>query len=310
MIGTLLASGSDPLSHVVQHGPSWGVLRDGMIGQGLWSFPVLTNHVFMQVVAALLVVWLIPRAIGARAGWDEIGRLVPRGWFGHSIEVICSSLRTHIFQPNLGKYTDTFAPYLWSLFFYILFCNVLGLIPLSDWFSWIPGHWVGGTATGNIFTTAALAGLTLILIVYNGLKYNGTAYVKHFFMGPAYIAWFIAILEMLGLLFKSIALCVRLFANMLAGHIVLAVFMSFIPQKFVGAGDVGITLAVIVGCILFNFLEILVAFLHAFIFTTLTAVFLGLAVNIHHDEHHEEHADDGHGHAAGGGAHPAAAAAH
>lgn len=276
----LLASG-DPISHVVQH-----TAIDLNPGGGLFSFPLLSNHVFMQVVAAFLLIVLIPLAVRMRAGRDGVGQLVPRG-FGNAIEAICVTLRSQIFQPNLGSYTDIFTPYLWSLFFFILACNILGMIPLADWFSWVPGHWVGGTATGNLFTTATLALFTLGLVVFNGLRYNGMDYVKHFFMGPPYLAWFIALLEIAGLGFKTMALCVRLFANMLAGHMILAVLLSFIPPKLDAFG-IGIAIPVILASVAFNFLEILVAFLHAFIFTTLTAVFLGQAVNIHH-EHHEEH---------------------
>lgn len=297
MIGLLLASGGDPLSHVIQQ-----TVSDLNPGGGLWSFPLFSNHIFMQIVAAVLLIALVPWAVRQRKSSDEVGRLVPKGFFGNAIESVCMMLRSQIFLPNLGKYTDTFSPYLWSLFFFILFCNLLGMIPLADWFAWVPGHWVGGTPTGNLYTTATLAVATLILVVYNGLRYHGMDYVKHFFMGPPGINIFIAVLEIAGLLFKTMALCVRLFANMLAGHIVLAVFLSFIPATIKGAGDVGITLAVVVGCILFNFLEILVAFLHAFIFTTLTAVFIGQAVNIHHDDHHDE--EHGEAHA------PAAAHAH
>ncbi|MBI5866036.1 MAG: F0F1 ATP synthase subunit A [Planctomycetes bacterium] len=260
MLGLLLGSGADPLDHVIQH-----TTLDLNPGGGLWSFPVLSNHIVMQVLAALLLIIVIPIAVRQRAGKDEVGRLVPRG-FGNAIEGICVALRNQIFQPNLGKYTDLFSPYLWSVFFFILVSNALGLIPLGDWFSFVPGHLVGGTSTGNIYVTGTLAVATLLMVVINGLRFHGGAYVAHFFMGPPYLAWFIAILEIAGLGFKTMALCVRLCANMLAGHMILAVL----------------------GCIAFNFLEILVAFLHAFIFTTLTAVFIGQAVNIHHD-HHEEH---------------------
>lgn len=298
---TLLAAG-DPLDHVIQH-----TAFDLNPGGGFWSFPLISNHILMQVLAAAIILYVVPRAVRQRAGSDEVGRLVPRGW-GNAIEAICLTLRGQIFEPNLGKYTDIFAPYLWSLFFFILTSNILGMIPLADWTAPLTQgtflyHQIGGTSTGNIFVTGTLAAATLILVVYNGLRYHGSAYVAHFFMGPWWLSWFIAILEVAGLGFKAMALCVRLCANMLAGHMILAVLMSFVPAAFTTLpliGAAGVTVGVIVGCILFNFLEILVAFLHAFIFTTLTAVFLGQAVNIHHDEHHDE---DAHGHAHAAGAH-------
>ena len=289
MLNTLLAAG-DPLHHVVQHTPKWA-----QIGEGFFAFPLISNHVLMQLLGAALLVLVIPRAVAARRGGDEVNRLVPRG-VGNAIEAICVGLRENIFRPNLRKYTDTFTPYLWTLFFFILVQNALGMIPLSDWFSWQKDGLIGGTATGNIYVTGTLAIFTLILMVGAGLKYHGMAYVQHFFMGPPYIAWFIAILEVFGLLFKTLALCVRLFANMLAGHIIIAVLLGFIPAV-IGTmplwGVAGVTVAVILGCVAFNLLEIIIVVpLHAFIFTTLTAVFIGLAVNIHHDEHH----DEGHAH--------------
>ena len=101
MIGLLLAS-DNPLDHVVQH-TIVGLNTDG----GVWSFPLISNHIIMQVAAAVLVILVIPRAVKMRAGGDAIGRLVPRG-AGNAIEGLCEMLRTHIFRPNLGKYTDTF----------------------------------------------------------------------------------------------------------------------------------------------------------------------------------------------------------
>jgi F-type H+-transporting ATPase subunit a len=296
MTGLILAS-DNPLNHVVQHTlVSFG---DESSFFGLRYFPLISNHIIMQVVAAVLLVWLIPRAVQMRAGTDSIGKLVPRG-VGHAIEALCEALRKNIFRPNLGKYTDTFSPYLWSVFFFIFACNILGMIPLADWLYFIKhdNHPViGGTSTGNIFVTGTLAVCTLVMIVANGLRYHGLNYLKHFFMGPFYLNWFVAFLEMVGLLFKTMALAVRLFANMLAGHILLAVLLGFVGSTWMAYGAVSgslIGIAVIGASILVYFLEIVVALLHAFIFTALTAVFLGQAVNIHHGEpeHDEEH---GHG---------------
>lgn len=303
MFSLILAAGGNPLSHVTQKSdPSWTIHLPFLPDMPIFHITLMSNHIFMQIITALLLVIVVPWAVRRRAGTDEVGRLVPSG-FGNAIEALCLGLRTQIFEPNLGKYTNIFAPYLWSLFFFIFVSNALGLVPLAEWSSLIGGHdatkLIGGTSTGNLGVTATLAVATLLLVVYNGLRYHGMNYVAHFFMGPSYIAWFIAILEIAGLAFKTLALCMRLFANMLAGHIILAMLLSFIPASAKALGSTGasaITVAVIAGCVLFYFLEILVAFLHAFIFTTLTAVFLGQAVNIHHD-HDEEHGhEDAHGH--------------
>ena len=290
MTGVLLAS-SNPLTHVVQH----RLVSFDMPGP--WPvnhFTLLSNQIIMLLVAAILVVLILPRAVRQRAGSDPVGRFVPRG-FGNAVEFICDALRTHVARPALGKYTDQFIPYLWSAFFVILTCNILGLIPLADWTKFIPGHALGGTATGNIMVTAALAVSTLVMIVYNGLRTHGMGYIKHFFMGPKGLNAFIAVLEVIGLLAKTFALAMRLFANMVAGHILLAVLLSFVGMAFGGLGKTGgvlITIPVLLGSVAINFLELFVAFLQAFIFTFLSAIFIGQAVNIHHDEdeaHEEEH---------------------
>lgn len=295
-----LASGN-PLNHVVQH-------IQLKLGEGFFTFPIISNHVIMQMAAFALTLWVIPRAIRSRAGTDEIGRLVPTG-LGNAIELVCEFLRVNIARPVLGEHTDRFIPYIWSAFYFVLFSNLLGLIPLSDWTWFIGGgHILGGTSTGNIWVTAALASCTLVLIIYNGLRFHGMAYVSHFFLGPFPLNILIGVLEIVGLFMKPFALAVRLFANMLAGHVLLAVLLSFIEMAFhhlPWGGGLIITVVVIAASIAINFLELFVAFLQAFIFAFLSAVFIGQAVNIHHhDDHgHEEgHAgghDAAHGHAHG-----------
>jgi F-type H+-transporting ATPase subunit a len=185
-------------------------------------------------------------------------------------------------------------PYIWSAFFFILTCNVLGLIPLADWTKPIAPHVLGGTSTGNVMVTAALALATLGMIVVNGLRLHGLNYVKHFFMGPPGLNAFIAVLEVIGLIAKTFALTMRLFANMIAGHVLLAVLLGFIGMAWAAmgaAGGLAISIPVILGSVAINFLELFVAFLQAFIFTFLSAMFIGEAINIRHDHEHEpEHA--------------------
>lgn len=281
----LLASG-DPVSHVAQH-------MLVKFGDGIWTFPIFSNVILMQLLGAAILVYFLPRAVQMRAGTDAVGRLVPRG-FGTAIEQICIALRDAVFRPNLGKYSDRYTPFLWSLFFFILIANVLGLFPLSDWFGAINptlGHTIGGTSTANIYVTAALAAVAFVLIVGSGLYYNGLDYIKHFFIGPWWIWILTAPIEAVGVVFKCMALCIRLMANMVAGHILLAVLLSFVNDAggLASGMGFGIAIPVIAGSVMVYFLEILVAFLHAFIFTMLTAVFLGMAVNIHHDDDHAEH---------------------
>lgn len=285
MTGLLLAEGN-PLTHVVQH--RLVAIPTGLSAPFFDRFTLLSNHTVMQLVAAALVIWLVPRFVRQRAGQDPFGRLVPTR-FGNAIEGLCEALRTRVARPALGPYTDRFVPYIWSAFFFILACNLLGLVPLADWTPFARGA-LGGTSTGNIGVTAALALCTLGMIVVNGLRLHGLAYVRHFFMGPPVLNVFIAVLELIGLVAKTFALAMRLFANMVAGHVLLAVLLTFVGMAWNAlgaAGGVVIAVPVILGSVAINFLELFVAFLQAFIFTFLTAMFLGQAVNIHPAHEHE-----------------------
>ncbi len=299
MNDTLLAA-ADPMAHVYQ----WVYAKIAVGGSDNVFTPggevtLLSNHIIMQIIAVLLLVLLIPRFVKMRDSGDAISDMTPRG-LGNFFETLCAYLRDTVARPALGEHTDRFIPYIWSVFFYILFINLLGLLPLEPLtrgavHSIFPDahHGIGGSATGNIWVTGSLAGCTLIMIVYNGLRLNGMAYIKHFFQGPIFISPMIAVLEVIGLFAKCFALTVRLFANMVAGHVLLAVFMSFIAMSYVAAGAgtaMGIGIAVVVTSVAFNLLEIFVAFLQAYIFTFLTTLFIGQAVLIHH-----EHSDD-HGH--------------
>jgi F-type H+-transporting ATPase subunit a len=211
-------------------------------------------------------------------------------------------------RPALGPYTDKFIPYIWTVFFFVLTSNLLGLIPLVKLLKPVTWLYIGGTSTGNIYVTATLAICTLLMIVGNGLREHGLGYVKHFFMGPFPVNILIALLEVVGLFAKTLALTVRLFANMVAGHVLLVVLLSFIAMAAAGLGSIVtltlITPLVVVSSVAINLLELFVAFLQAFIFTFLTTLFIGQAVNIHH-EHAAEHGD-----APAAGQHAHASAAH
>lgn len=298
MTPALLAA--SPLEYVVQH--SWDFLH-GTIGEGIFGFTWLSNVTTMQVLTLVLLAVFIPRFVRPRNTSSDIERLTPHGW-GNLIEFLCFALRKYVAEPSLGKYTDRFVPYLWSAFFFVLTCNLLGLLPLVKVFKPVAGFYVGGTSTGNIWVTGTLAVCTLGMIVVNGLRLHGLGYVKHFFMGPFPISLLIAVLEVIGLVAKTFALTVRLFANMVAGHVLLVVLLGFIAMAETGVGALVTLLfispVVVLGSVAINFLELFVAFLQAFIFTFLSAVFIGQAVNIHHhDEHEHEHAADhelAHGH--------------
>jgi F-type H+-transporting ATPase subunit a len=250
----------------------------------------------MMIAAFIVLLLVMPRAARVPQGGDEVTRYTPRG-FSNAIEAVCTFLREFVARPNLGSHTDRFIPYIWSVFFFILTVNILGLLllepitkPIMELFG--ATHGIYGTATGNFFTTLCLAICTLGMIIVNGLRLNGMDYVKHFFMGPPGINVLVAACEVIGLAAKTFALAVRLFANMMAGHILLAVLLSFIFMA--GANGwvtgIGVAIPVVIGSVAINMLELFVAFLQAFIFTYLSCVFIGQAVNIHHDDHDEDHA--------------------
>lgn len=297
MNDALLAT-SGPLDHVYQWvyqrlpvGTSDSLLTpDGKI-------TLVSNHIIMQIIAALLLILLIPRFARMRDTGDMVADLTPRG-FGNFIESICGYFRETVVRPALHEHTDRFIPYIWTAFFYILFVNLLGLLPLEPLTRGVvrsvyphAHHGFGGSATGNIWVTGTLAGCTLCMVVVNGFRYNGLKYIKHFFQGPIFIAPLIAVLEVVGVVAKCFALTVRLFANMVAGHVLLAVLLSFISLSYVALGPgaaTGIGIVVVLVSVAFNLLEIFVAFLQAFIFTFLTTLFIGQAVVIHAN-HEEEH---------------------
>ncbi|MHC5010235.1 MAG: F0F1 ATP synthase subunit A [Planctomycetota bacterium] len=258
---------ADALDHVLPH-ELWKV--------GEYSF---TNHVLMLIVSAVLLVIFLP--IAARAP-----SVVPTG-FRNFLEAILQFIREEVARPVLGQNTDKFIPYIWTFFFLILTANLLGMIPLGSFAAPIDAHLshIGGTATGNLSITAGLAICAFFLIHIAGIREQGfTHYCKNFV--PS-VPWPLLILfiplEILGAFVKPFALAMRLFANMLAGHIVLAVILGFAATGLhMGGGGYGITLVSVVGGVALSLLEVFVAFLQAYIFTFLTTLFIGMAV---HPEH-------------------------
>jgi F-type H+-transporting ATPase subunit a len=281
-------SESNPLEHVVQH-PLVSAPADlgPLTPEGVVT--LLSDHIVMLILAGLLLVALVPWLVRRRRRRDPLGRLVPAG-AGNAIEAICVYLRDQVARPALGEHTDRFVKYIWSVFFFVLTVNLLGLLPLGSLTPLAFGTHIGGTATGNIWVTGTLALLTMGMMVVNGLRLGGTAYLAHFCPGPLWLAPLLVPVEIIGLVAKVFALAVRLFANMIAGHILLAVLLSFILRagaKSAGLG-LGIAVPVVLGSVAINMLEIFVAFLQAFIFTFLTTLFIGMSVVVHHDGHGEE----------------------
>jgi F-type H+-transporting ATPase subunit a len=276
---TPVLAADNPLSHVVD--------REQWHGAGL----VITNHMIMLAVAGLLMLLIFP-AIARRY---RSGQLVMTGT-NNFFEALLVYIRDDVARPVLAENTDTVIPFLWTLFFFILFNNLLGLLPIEAITGTFMPHGVGGTATGNLYVTGALALVAFLVIQFAGIRANGLGnYLKHFTAGaPIYMAPILVPVEILGMIVKPVALMIRLFANMSAGHILLAVLIGFVPAAFNAlgtGGGVGIGAISIVGATAIMVLELFVAFLQAYLFTFLTSLFIGQLVVHEHDEHHEhEHA--------------------
>jgi F-type H+-transporting ATPase subunit a len=230
-----------------------------------------TKHVVMLWLAALLAAGLL--IFTARAHerhTHDVGR--PKG-FAAGIEAVVLYLRNEVAIPNLGPHPERFVPFVMTLFFFILFANLLGLIPY------------GSTATGNISVTATLAIITLIVVEIAGMRAQGVGYLNTIFYWNKDLPIVMRIImfvvmtpvEIVGKISKPFALAIRLFANMTAGHIVVLAFIGLI---FAFGYVVG--LAPLLMAVAIMMLEIFVAFLQAFIFCLLASVFIGQIREAHH----------------------------
>lgn len=295
---TMLASGN-PLDHVVQHPlPGWTPAYElgPLTPQGVIT--IFSDQIIMMIVAGALLILLMPIMVRKRRGSSEVDKLVPSG-SSNFIESICQYLRKEVAEPALQQHTDRFIKYIWSVFFFVLTINLLGLLPIGA-ITPLFGPHIGGTATGNIWTTGTLALMTMVMMVINGLRLGGTHYLAHFCPGPLWLAPLLVPVEIIGLIAKVFALAVRLFANMMAGHILLAVLVGFILSAGAAMGVTGglaVAIPVVLGSVAITVLELFVAFLQAFIFTFLTTLFIGMSVVFHHDDDHEDHGHEGHAHA-------------
>jgi len=286
------AEHESPLEHVVQHPLIERPAHLGPLTPN-GTITVFSDQIAMIALAGVLLVALVPMLVTRRRGRNGVDAMVPTG-AANGLEAVCEYLRKEVAEPALHQHTDRFIKYIWSVFFFVLTVNILGLLPIPAVSNLLGTH-LGGTATGNIWMTATLALITMAMMVINGLRLGGKAYLAHFCPGPIWMAPLLVPVEMIGLVAKVFALAVRLFANMIAGHILLAVLLSFIMAagaKSTGLG-LGVGVLVVSGSVAINFLELFVAFLQAFIFTFLTTLFIGMSVVLHHDDHHAGH-QEGH----------------
>jgi F-type H+-transporting ATPase subunit a len=236
----------------------------------------LTKHVvFMWFAAVLLCVFAIS------AARRNAKKIVASG-VGNLVETFVVFVRDEIVLPNMGPGGLRYLPYILTTFFFILFMNLLGLFPY------------GSTATGNVNVTAGLAVIAFLMIQASAIRAQGVGhYLAHLTGGVHWALWPIMVpIEILGLFTKPFALCIRLFANMTGGHIVIVslIGLIFIFKSYVIAiAPVGFVVAIM-------FLELFVAFLQAYIFTMLTSLFMGLGMQAaeHGEDHGEAHQAAGH----------------
>jgi F-type H+-transporting ATPase subunit a len=312
----MAAGQHSPLDHVLDH-PTielpWvpGLGSREVHLPNIFGFQI-TRFMVMEVIAAILIVAIIVPLVRHVAS-----RRVTQGRFFNMFEAILLFIRDRIARPAIdgepsshgavghddivtghpetsrhghgaesqhghehgaahGRLSDQFLPFLWTLFFFILFCNLLGMIP------------GGASATGSISVTATLALIALGAVLICGMSQQG---VLGFWKGivptmdvPPILKPFLwglmFVIEVAGLLIRHVVLSVRLFANMLAGHIVLAVILGFVAMAS-GWITYLVTPASILGVVTLSLLELFVAFLQAYIFTFLAALFIGSAAHAH-----------------------------
>jgi len=258
----------------LEHGKIHAVKEDGSLDEAIHVYDFsLTKNVVQLFVALLLLVWIMT-GIASKYKKGQGVQRAPSG-LQNAIEPVITFVRDEVARPNLGRHYEKYMSYLLTVFFFILINNIFGLIPGS------------ANVTGNIAFTAMLGVISFLVILFSSNRH----FWKHIFWPPVPhgVKPILVPVELLGVFTKPFALIIRLFANMTAGHIII---LSFICLIFIfgemnqalgyGASPLFVALAVFIYLI-----EILVAFIQAFIFTNLTAVFIGQAFEeAHHEEGH------------------------
>lgn len=217
----------------------------------------ITKAVIVMWIASAILVTLFVFAFRKRS-------LVPHG-MANFLEMIIVFLHKDVFKPYLGEHARRFTPFLLTLFFFILINNLLGLAPPNF------------KPTANISVTSGLAIVTFVVVIGSGIKQHGIkGYAANFF--PKGIPWFVLIIlvpvEILGLITRHVVLAIRLFANMFAGDVVLFTIIGFI-FLFQSFAIAPLSLA---GAVAVNLLEILIDVIQAYVFTLLSAVFIGMSI--------------------------------
>ena len=285
-----------------------GHVSNSSLDHPIFELPTVLGVNF-SVTKHVLMLWLVAAGLFAIVTWStrkylKQERRIPTG-FMNALEAIVQFIRDSIVLPNVGpRFLNTWTPLILTFFLFILTANAIGLIPLFDVLGVIDHVIVhtnqeslvkrvlhgGPTATANFNVTAALASITLFSIIMAGTKAHG--FLQHWKnMVPHGLAWplyFILVpIEILSLFVKPFALTMRLAANMTGGHIAILAILSFVFifnelfQSFWAGVGVGALVAVPLA-VGISALEIIVVLVQAYVFTLLTAVFIGMAINVHH----------------------------
>ena len=239
----------------------------------------LTRNVMQMILALSILVWLMISVAKTYSSGQGVTS-APKGK-QNLVEVLVGFVRDEVAKPNLGHKTNKYLPYLLTVFFFILINNIFGLIP--------------GTAnvTGNIAFTIILGLISFVVI----LASSNSHYWGHIFNPPGVplgVKFILVPVEFLSVFIKPFALIIRLFANMVAGHIIIICLISMIfifAEKIATGAGWGVSPVSIAFTVFIYLIEVLVAFLQAFIFTMLTAVFIGQAFEGSHDDV-DHHADE------------------
>jgi len=240
---------------------------------GPWHV-VVSNHMFTIAMTLALLSIAMPFAVRSRS-------LIPRG-FQNLIESVCVFLREEMARPIMGKHTDRYIGFIWTVFFFILTLNLMGMIPTEKMLVLLSGkeNSFGGPATANIWVTGAMAVVAFLMTHICGIREQGLwRYIVNF--APPVPWWLMPIiyfLEVVSALIRPFALAIRLFANIIAGHILLATFIGLI---FVFK-NYGVAAASVLSVVALSLMELLVAFIQAYIFTFLTTIYIGSSIAAEH----------------------------
>ncbi len=238
----------------------------------------LTRNVVQMLISLTLFTWVM-LLIAKNYKNGQGVTSAPRG-SQSLLEPVITFIRDEVAKPNLGSSYEKYLPFLLTIFFFILINNIIGMIPGS------------ANVTGNIAFTAVLGIISFVVILFSSDKH----YWGHIFNPPGVplgVKFILVPVEFISVFIKPFALIIRLFANMVAGHIIIICLISLIfifgnMNKFAGWGTAPFSVAF---TIFIYFIEVLVAFIQAFIFAMLTAVFIGQAIEGKQHQNHEKHED-------------------